>query len=188
LLEYPKEHGEIGTLRPEIQLEITESELLQIPITSSISSLYANSLGLDNEVEALYCAALENTAAEKFVALLRRTADYERDNNRKYDPTLIRHIYDLQLILKSGLNIEETKHLVSKVIEIDMDHFGNRHLEFKDAPVNELTYGLNKLKENQKYRDNYENFINPLVYNETAPSWETVISSLEELTTLFLDN
>ena len=77
LIEYPKSHHDTDALRPHIQLDVTESTLLQPPIDCSLSSLYAQVAGIEPEVKSFSCVTMESTASEKFVSLLRRTAAHD---------------------------------------------------------------------------------------------------------------
>ena len=185
-LEYPKHHREVSALRPYLQLEVTESELMQEPLLRSISSLYAEVTNQQPEVSAFKCIDLETTAAEKLVALLRRIAAFSRDNSRKNDPTLIRHMYDLCLIDDADLDIDLVNRLVPKVIETDQKDFGKQHREFSVDPVNELRYGFDQLKSDPKYKQNYEEFIGPLVYHKTPPDWNTCMAAAEKFVSVCL--
>lgn len=187
LLQYPTIHKGIEALRSHIQLELTESILLQQPCNVSLSSLFANVTGQESEVNVFPCIELESIAAEKFVALLRRTAAIARDNENKDDPTLIRHIYDLYFIREAKIDLEKTKSLVKQVIEIDVDQFGNQQAEFCENPVGELLFGFDTLKQNSNSNQRYTNFIGPLVYHPNPVSWQTVLHSFEELVQYILE-
>ena len=52
LIEYPKAYQDTDALRPHIQLDVTESSLLQPAINCSLSSLYAQVAGIEPEVES----------------------------------------------------------------------------------------------------------------------------------------
>ncbi|WP_392537588.1 nucleotidyl transferase AbiEii/AbiGii toxin family protein [Legionella sp. 227] len=180
-IKYPRFHPTISAIRPEIQLEITESSLLDSIITVPISSMYSKTLKLPPEIPQCHCATIEVTASEKLVALLRRTADYERSPSRKEDETLVRHIYDLHLINQSNADKDKISKLVKEVIEIDIKEFGNQHPQFRDDPYKELLYGFERIQEQQKFKVRYQNFIGPLVYNKNPASWEESMKSLNEI-------
>ena len=127
LIEYPREHDNPYALRPHLQLDLTESDLLEDPIELSLSSLYASTLKEVGEVQNIACVTVHSTASEKFVSLLRRTASHARDNSRADDETLIRHVYDLHLIYESMASPADLKLMVKRVIEIDKSQFGNQH-------------------------------------------------------------
>jgi len=95
LIQYSRHHELINSLRPHLQLEVTESVLLEPAISSPIFSLYAEVIKDKPEVPMFSCVTMKTTASEKFISLLRRTASFNRDNTQADDETLIRHVYDL---------------------------------------------------------------------------------------------
>ena len=153
LIEYPREHDTLGALRPHLQLDLTESNLLEEPVALSIGSLYANTLKEEDEIHNIACVTVNSTASEKFVSLLRRTASHARDKSRADDETLIRHVYDLHLIFESMTSPAGLKSMVQQVIEIDKLQFGNQHEEFVSDANAELRYGLSLLMEQPHHQE-----------------------------------
>jgi predicted nucleotidyltransferase component of viral defense system len=178
LVEYPLSHPQIQALRPHLQLELTESILLQPAINRPISSLYAEIAKLEPEISSLPCATIESIASEKFVALLRRIASFHRDNTKENDEALIRHVYDLHLMRELLPDTDSIKKLVSKVIETDVQQFGNQSKLFQNNPTEELKNGLNILINNPLYKTRYDRFIGPLVYHPNPADWSEVISTI----------
>ena len=181
LISYPSNHENIAALRPHLQLDLTQSCLLEPPITLSLSSLYSSTMRNSPEVQSMACVTVNSTASEKFVSLLRRTAAHARDSSRADDNTLIRHAYDLHLIYSSMKAPEDLRPMVQQVLEIDQIQFGNRHPELANDANKELLYGLSILTEQPRYQERYEQFIGPLVYNPSPASWSEVISSTQAL-------
>jgi len=186
LIEYPREHDTLEILRPHLQLDLTESDLLEEPVELSLSSLYASTLKEEGEVQNIACVTVHSIASEKFVSLLRRTASHARDNSRADDETLIRHVYDLHLIYESMASSCELKSMVDRVIEIDKSRYGNQHKEFVNNATSELRYGLSILIEQAHHQERYNQFIGPLVYHPSPAKWDKAISSLQELVDLWL--
>ena len=178
LIQYPRYHDLVYALRPHIQLEITESVLLEPAIEKSINSLYTEMNKSEPEVALFQCVTMKTTASEKFVSLLRRTAACNRDAMQADDETLIRHVYDLHLIGLDLTNFSSSKALVDQVIQIDVEQFGNRHKEFREYPSQELKYGLNLLITNPIYRERYKKFIGPLVYHPSPATWDQAIKTI----------
>ncbi|WP_121876001.1 nucleotidyl transferase AbiEii/AbiGii toxin family protein [Umboniibacter marinipuniceus] len=176
-----REHDTPDALRPHLQLDLTESDLLEDPIELSLSSLYASTLKEAGEVQNIACVTVHSTASEKFVSLLRRTASHARDNSRADDETLIRHVYDLHLIYESMASPADLKAMVKRVIEIDKSQFGNQHEEFVNDANSELRYGLSLLIEQSHHLARYDQFIGPLVYHPSPAKWDEAISSVQEL-------
>lgn len=181
LVEYPKEFAEINALRPELQLEITESGNFDEAVEKPVSSMYAEAMKLQPEIKSILCASVELTASEKFIALLRRIAAFERNPSQKDDATLVRHVYDLHLIINHHPNLNKITELVEKVIQNDILEFGTQHIEFKRSPKEELNFGLEILLNDHKYKDRYERFIGPLVFHPSPASWDEAIKTVEEM-------
>lgn len=181
LIEYPREHDALGALRSHLQLDLTESDLLEAPVELSLSSLYASILKKEGEVKNITCVTVGSTASEKFVSLLRRTAAHARDNSRADDETLIRHVYDLHLIYESMARPSDFKQMVQQVIEIDKRQFGNQHKEFVRDANSELRYGLSLLMGQAHHQERYRQFIGPLVYHPSPAKWSEAISSVQSL-------
>lgn len=180
-LTYPSRYKPISALRPNLQLEITEGRLFQETESHAIESLLLKTAGHGGPTVKIACIGVETTAAEKFVSLLRRTAAFSRDSSRKDDPTLIRHVYDLHLILKSGVDWDLVIQIFGRVVNQDIEHFGNQHPQFREDHKQELTLGLDILKDDPAFEERFNQFIGPLVYHPDPPSWQAAVDSLVEI-------
>ncbi len=181
LIEYPRKYDFLKALRPHLQLELTESVLLEAPVELPLSSIYASTLNEKAEIQRFACVTVHSTVSEKLVSLLRRTALHGRDSSRKDDEMLIRHVYDLHLIHESMTIPSSLKSMVQKVIEMDKRQFGNQHEEFLHDANSELRYGLSLLMEQVQHEERYNQFIGPLVYNHSPAEWDEAISSVQSL-------
>ena len=186
LIEYPIYLPEIEALRPHLQLELTESQLLMPAIIHPISSLYAEVAEQEPELNNMPCATIESIASEKFVALLRRIAAFERDKMKKDDETLVRHIYDLHIMKGLFSDVNSVEKLVKQVIQIDRAQFGNQSTAFCENPVEELKYGLQALIKKPIYEERYNRFIGPLVYHPAPALWSEAIDTISNLAQLWL--
>jgi predicted nucleotidyltransferase component of viral defense system len=183
-VNYPKSHNHIA-LRPELKLEFTEiAAQCASPIAAPIGSIYAHVLKYPHEVQTLACDHIETILVEKFVGLLRRTAEVARGYSNSDDAALIRHVYDLHLITAQGHSFSNISDIFKQTIQRDIVQFGMRHTEFKHNPMAELLYGLGILTHDNKYKDRYEKFLGPLVYNANPPSWDNGIKSLIDLSAI----
>jgi hypothetical protein len=180
-IDYPKAYKEPEVLRSSLQLEVTESILLQPAVIKPIRSMYVEIANEPSEVPECVCAELQSIASEKFISLLRRTASVARDTASIDDPALVRHVYDLHLILQSTKKRELIKSMISQVIEIDLEQFGSQHSEFAKDPKKELKFGLQTLKNNPLHKERYQRFNGPLVYHPNPADWETAFDTLEQL-------
>ena len=125
-LPYASDSGAGEGLRPAIQIEMTYAPLRQAPVTLPVSSFVAEAHGRPPEVAALPCVSVTETAAEKLVALTRRTAMELADLSRDPDPTLVRHIYDLHL-MRGHVDPAVVADLARLIAEADAKEFGNQY-------------------------------------------------------------
>jgi hypothetical protein len=183
---YPKYH-EHSYFRPELKLELNVVVAEQVmPIEAAISSIYASTLKQQPEIQSMSCDHINTILVEKFIGFLRKTAAAARGHVNSYDITLVRHVYDLHLICAQAPDakvpdISTVVDLFRQTLNVEVLQFGARHVEFKDNPPEELLYGLDILMKNKKYKDGYAQFLGPLVYNATPPTWEQVVDSLDNL-------
>ncbi|MFT6899105.1 MAG: putative nucleotidyltransferase component of viral defense system [Paraglaciecola sp.] len=187
-IRYPQAYSQAPCLRPFIKLEFIESPVLVMAENREITSIYANVLKQPSEISAIYCATILETQAEKIVSMLRRTASCNRNNERKDDETLIRHIYDTYHIQKSNpSDIDELKALVGKITAIDVERYGNQHTEFVVSPTDELNYGLHLLASDPIHEQRYTQYLSPMVYAENPVAWKEAFNVFKILVNGILD-
>lgn len=178
---YPRTQRGISALRPNLKLDVTASELFETPIECSVSSLYAEVLRNPPEVNSFPVVCILSTISEKLVALLRRTAQVDRDSTRKDDEMLVRHVYDLHMATASGYSVNTLRWLVHEVVRTDAEQFGRQHPQFLADPAAELHHGLRCLHINPVHKERYERFIVPLVYHKAPVSWGEAMQSVNKL-------
>lgn len=183
---YPNKYKKPNSLRPEILLQITEFPLLEPKLQSSITSMYAQVADLTAEIKAIDCVTLPSIAAEKIVALLRRTALEEICPSEKPDERLIRHVYDLHLMNQRLPDTQVMQALIDQVITMDIDQFGDKHPQLKDDPRAELLRGLHILMNDPIHKERYEQFLGPLVYHPNPATWDVVIKNLQVMAERYL--
>jgi hypothetical protein len=91
-------------------------------------------IGSPAEVATIGCASITQTAAEKFVALTRRTAAELAEDAGPRDPTLARHIYDLHII-RDHFDVAEVASLAREVVRQDAEVFGNQFPAYREDPA-----------------------------------------------------
>lgn len=183
-VDYPAVFPKNPNNRDYILLELTISEI-KLPIrTLSINTLIQEMLNLkESEVlRSLNCISVEETAAEKWVALTRRVAESARNlvKNEEYEKTLVRHIYDLYIIMQQ-INVgDEFISLSKEIMQFDREKYKYLHKEYYCNITDEIKYSLHLLHEN-KYKIYYDNFIQSLVYDSRPPSYAEALSFVEKL-------
>lgn len=182
-VEYPKNFS-TPSLRPTLQLELVEKELYQPTRNFPISSMYAEVMGKPSEINTIACVNMESIIAEKIISLLWRTSALANGIEIKDDEALIRHMYDIHLLntnKKNEIDYKLLKNIATKVIEMDAKRYQEKYPLFQKNPSKLLIHGLDEIRSNPSHRDRYEQFLLPLVYAKTPPSWKQALKSLETL-------
>ena len=97
-LNYAPLEGQGVQLRPTLQVELSFAPLRLPSISLPLASFVAEAQGLAPEIPAIDCVAVTETAAEKLVALTRRSAMTLAVPGITPDLTLARHLYDLHMV------------------------------------------------------------------------------------------
>ncbi|QGP63331.1 hypothetical protein PsalMR5_01186 [Piscirickettsia salmonis] len=174
----------VSVLRPNVLLEITESQLYQPSIIKPLSSFYAQALDQSAEVLGFHCVALESTIAEKMIALLRKLA-LSKTNGTQFDGRLVRHVHDTAMTIDL-ICFDKVKELFPKIVAGDIERYGNRHSEFRADYREVMQEGFKLLTDKKHGHDNYLSYIHPLVFKgETC--WEDDLSKFQSIVYHVLD-
>ncbi|AEH16437.1 nucleotidyl transferase AbiEii/AbiGii toxin family protein [Shewanella baltica] len=183
-LKYPQQFSQAPCLRPIIKLELMETIPLLALETRGIQSLVAELYKLPQEVNGFICVSVNTTLVEKVLSMLRRTMSVKRDAARNDDVTLIRHIYDVHCIHAAlALDNKLLAPLFLAVLAEDIARFGNQHAEFVMDPTNELRLGLLELENNPLFRQRFDDFVKPMVFNSQSPNFDTCFMSFKHIAT-----
>ncbi|MCD9517556.1 nucleotidyl transferase AbiEii/AbiGii toxin family protein [Photobacterium phosphoreum] len=186
-LKYPQQFSQAPCLRPIIKLELMETIPLQETEQRSIQSLVAELYQHTKEVKAFACISVHATLVEKIISMLRRTMLAKRDENRKDDQTLVRHIYDVYCIDKAQqVDIKSLSLLFNAVLQEDITRFGNQHTEFVNNPSKELQDGLSELENNLLYRQRFDAFVTPMVFNQQPHDFDSCFASFKRIAELLI--
>ncbi|MCB9982120.1 MAG: nucleotidyl transferase AbiEii/AbiGii toxin family protein [Rhodospirillales bacterium] len=166
-LPYEPITGGSGVLRPEIQIETALWPLRDATVDLSVSSFVAEAYNRPAEVPRIACVSITQTAAEKFVALTRRTAVEIADARGPRDPTLVRHIYDLHMI-RDHYDPARTAILAREIMTQDAEEFGNQFPAYRDDPLRETLNAVEALAADPLYAARFEEFMRDMVYGDRA--------------------
>jgi hypothetical protein len=176
----PISRGE-GSLRPEIQIEAAVWPLRRPAVELPVSSFVAEAFKRPPEVGSMACVSIAQTAAEKFVALTRRTAAEIAEANTPEDPTLARHIYDLHVI-RAHYEMTEVAELAGTIMPHDAAIFGNQFPGYRESPLAQTRLAVQALASDVRYAKRYADFHRDMVYGVGVPYAEAMmtISALAE--------
>ncbi|MCE7732834.1 nucleotidyl transferase AbiEii/AbiGii toxin family protein [Vibrio campbellii] len=181
-LKYPQQFSQAPCLRPIIKLELIETTPLLDVESRSIQSLVAELYQQPQEVSAFDCVSIHATLVEKIISMLRRTMSVKRNTERSDDVALVRHIYDVHCITKLAMpELNEIDGLFKAVLEEDIARFGNQHAEFVANPKHELQLGLKELEENAIFRQRFQEFVTPMVFNTEPHDFDTCFASFKRI-------
>ncbi|CAE6958664.1 hypothetical protein ACOMICROBIO_LMKGKHOH_03680 [Vibrio sp. B1FIG11] len=181
-LKYPQQFSQAPCLRPIIKLELIETIPLLDVESRSIQSLVAELYQQPQEVSAFDCVSIHATLVEKIISMLRRTMSVKRNTERSDDVALVRHIYDVHCITKLSMpELDSIDGLFKAVLAEDIARFGNQHAEFVANPKQELQLGLKELEENAIFRQRFQDFVTPMVFNTEPHDFDTCFASFKRI-------
>ncbi|MGR2943768.1 nucleotidyl transferase AbiEii/AbiGii toxin family protein [Vibrio vulnificus] len=181
-LRYPQQFSQVPCLRPIIKLELIETIPLLDVESRSIQSLVAELYQQPHEVSSFDCLSVYATLVEKIISMLRRTMSVKRNTERSDDVALVRHIYDVHCITKLTMSeLNSIEGLFKAVLEEDIARFGNQHAEFVANPKQELQLGLKELEENPIFRQRFQDFVTPMVFNTEHHDFDTCFVSFKRI-------
>jgi hypothetical protein len=183
-LPYAAESGAGEGLRPTIQIETTYAPLRQTPVTLPVSSFITEAHRRLPEVAGIPCVSVTETAAEKLIALTRRTAMELAGLSRDPDPTLVRHIYDLHL-MQNHIDPGQVAALARDIAEADAKEFRNQYPAYAADIAAETRKALHALHADPLYRSRYGDFIIAMAYGG-RPAFDEAMGTIGVMTDDFL--
>ncbi len=172
-------------LRSTIQVELTLDPLLSPPVTLPVSSFLAEAFNEPPEVPGIACVSVMETAAEKLVALTRRTAMELAGIGKERDHTLVRHLYDLQC-LRHRLSVGEIGDLVETIMGEDAQDYANQFPAYRADPVTQSRAALLALSTNPVYAEHYAAFVRDMVFGEEVPKYQACVTTAAQLLRKFI--
>jgi predicted nucleotidyltransferase component of viral defense system len=173
--------NEILTLKPFLAIDFFLGEVKNPTIDLPITTLIKNTLGdiIEHPQKSIACVSIAETAAEKLVGLTRRIATI---NTRQHynDPSLVRHIYDLYKINSAGKLDEEFSNLIIKILPEEINKFKTHNMEYATNPHKEISRAL-KILESKEWRQNWNQFINDMVFEQNPPSYDDALKNLNTI-------
>jgi hypothetical protein len=177
----PITQGE-GALRPALKVEIAVWPLRAQSVLLPMSSFMAEARKQTAELPAIECVSVTQTAAEKFVALTRRTMAQASHPHEERDSTLVRHVYDLHAI-RSHYDPAEVAALAAQIMPHDAEVFGRNHEAYRADPLKETRLAIETLENDPNYRRNYAEFARDMVYGE-VPDYGDALRTLKAIANL----
>ena len=173
-LTYPHVFEQDQSLRPHIKVELIFNPVILPTQVKPVQSLADQFLHTDNATFEVICINPIETATEKLSALIWRTLFYKQD----FDPTLLRHLYDLAS-LKDLLLTNKTQFsdLLEQIYQADQSKWQSQyHFETLPKAIQQL---YQVLVSEPKYKKAYQSFVQNMCYDTNALSFEEATASLK---------
>ncbi len=180
-------HFEVSPgMRANLKLEVSYSPL-RLPkqakdITLLFDSLAKISTGPTVNIP---CVDLKEALAEKLITFPRRLALSMGKTDEEPDSALVRHLYDVYQITEKNPEIlngdlPSLASLVNKVIEQDSKDFARQHPAFVNDAFGEINNAMKFALSNPDTKSTYDKFIEVMVYEKNAPTFEGAFSRFSE--------
>jgi predicted nucleotidyltransferase component of viral defense system len=180
-------HFEVSPgMRANLKLEVSYSPL-RLPkqdkdITLLFDSLAKLSTGPTVNIP---CVDLKEALAEKLITFPRRLALSMGKTAEQPDSALVRHLYDVYQITEKNSEILNDDlpllaSLVNQVIEQDSKDFARQHPAFVNDAFGEINNAMKFALSNPDTKSTYDKFIEVMVYEKNAPTFEGAFSRFSE--------
>lgn len=161
-LRYNRSCDLVGSLRPEIKVEISSRPLIQQSQSCLISSFWAEAAGEEPELIDMPCVTAAETCADKFVALTRRIGEELRQGLQQ-DATLLRHAYDLACVHPT-VSMEEVVPMIRQIMESDRTTRARNFPDYFEDPVEVSKATVHVLGSDLAYSAAFDAFVRDMVY------------------------
>jgi predicted nucleotidyltransferase component of viral defense system len=179
-LTYPSQYPQSNALRTNVKIEFTFEEPALAPQVQSLSSTIAQIMQQPPEIDRFPCVSLAETAADKVAALSWRIFSQEPDHER-YDPRIIRHVYDLAYLAPRIIDNPDWRDLTLETVDRDLR---TRDKELASSISNSRDFVqtlVPRLRLNPLYADHYRGFVQLLSYESSPITFAVAVDSLEQL-------
>jgi predicted nucleotidyltransferase component of viral defense system len=166
-------------LRPGVQIETAVFPLRLDPVEKPVSSFIAEAYGRAPELPRIACSSVQETAAEKLVALTWRAGSELAGLRQERDPTLVRHIYDLHQI-REQYDAAAVAALAHEVMKDDAATRGDRFPAWAKDPLGETLRAIEGIPKDNVFVNGYAEFQRDMVYGD-KPDFATAMTSLNTL-------
>ena len=171
-------------MRAHVRVEFNYTQFSAPVATKKIGLLFdvlaAATVGQTFEVP---CIDLMEAAVEKLVLFPRRLAMYQENPGRIFEPSMVRHLYDIHQIAAvypALFSPSDRLHsLMLNVIEKDAQLFSRQHPEFLGDPVGELYKAVESVQADMQMRQHYDRFIEVMVYGREPPTFDMACNAFQ---------
>jgi predicted nucleotidyltransferase component of viral defense system len=179
-LTYPSQYPQSNALRTNVKIEFTFEEPALAPQVQSLSSTISQIMQQPPEIDRFPCVSLAETAADKIAALSWRIFSQEPDHER-YDPRIIRHVYDLAYLAPRIIDNPDWRDLTLETVDRDLRTRDKKLASSISDSRNFIKTLVPRLRHNPLYADHYRGFVQLLSYESSPITFAVAVDSLEQL-------
>ncbi len=173
-----------GVLRPEIKIEISAFPTRRPLVDRAVTSFVAEAKGVSAEIPKIACVSLAEIAAEKFVALTRRSGSAFAGID-KLDWTLPRHVYDLSR-LDGRYDVEDAAKLVLENMQDDAKTRGGDFPAYQADPLGQTLLAVEAMASNLEFSAGYAALMGDMVYG-AKPRFEEAMAVVRAIASRLSD-
>lgn len=166
-----------GVLRPEIKIEISAFPTRRPLTDRAVTSFVAEANKDPAEIPNITCVSLVEIAAEKFVALTRRSGAAFA-GLQALDPTLPRHVYDLAR-LNGHYDVEDAAGLALGTMKDDAATRGGDFPAYKTDPLTETLRAVEAMAGHPEFAAQYLRLMEEMVYGD-KPTFDEAAAVVRE--------
>jgi hypothetical protein len=186
-VRYQSLFNSVASIKPFIAVDFFLNEVKTPTELKPVTTLIRQTLGeaVSHEEFLVNSISVTETAAEKWVALTRRVATISHRQNYR-DNSLIRHLYDLYKIEQYAPPTDKFESLAVRIIQIDRQQYKNHNDMYYRDPASEIKRSIKELREQPIWRENWEQFIETMVFDKEKPTFEAAFKNLADKTNKIL--
>lgn len=180
-LPYATQFTAHAAIRPHVQIEFNSS-VPRVPTRiCTIQTHISEKLKLSRS-GALDCLDISETMAEKLVSFTRRTAQFLAGKHRgEFDTAIVRHLYDVYQLSKSGIaDVTVVAELSGAISTDDGTQYARQNPEYADNPIRETKRALDALTSDRRFEQWYEDFVNAMIYGDDRPRFRDVAATFKD--------
>jgi len=184
---YPSAFSHVETMKPFIALEFFLADVKVEPEIKPVTTLIKQVFGdkIEHPEFPVNSVAVIETAAEKWVALTRRVATSKHRKHYR-DTNLVRHLYDLYKINEANYFSDEFDSLASRIVLNDRQQYKNHNDDYYRDPISEIKRAVDELHQSTQWHDNWDKFVETMVFAKEKPTYDDVLRNLHNKTELAL--
>lgn len=178
-IRYQTLFEETEALKPYLALEFFLNTTKLPAVETTVTTLIQKTLGtqVNHPTYTINAMAVNETAAEKWVALTRRVATSTQRVHYR-DKNLVRHLYDLHRIEANEMFDNSFAKLALQIIEQDKNQFKNHNNAYFENPKSEIERSLIELQHNEQWQLHWQDFVETMVFAEDKPSYADVLTNV----------